>query len=365
VNLHALEVALDGQLPPDRDVDDCVAALVEHALMKPGKKGRFNLSLAVREVAESTLSNREEALRRHTKGVIASIGEYWRENVRALANLEGQRFLADEAENLLRVLERVRGHDVDAWCKIVLCLASVWHSAGMVRRAHEEITAALEACESTRYAPHLLLVLGCVLRAIEQETAVDALLRAEASLQAPDEQHLQMVCLRELLMIGATGDNDDKRADYLQRAETLAQGAPELRIEIELCRAWIAVNAGLPEQALEHVQNLEASDLNTIRRFSTQLMGLVVRFRLEREEATAKRFRRAAEEALSLGDVFKQALALTWAGQAESRAGQFAAAVNDFGRAETIYRRGGAQEWAGILNGRRKEALAKMNAGSA
>lgn len=365
VNLHALEVALDGQLPPDRDVDDCVAVLVEHALMKPGKKGRFRLALTVREVAESALSNRAEALRRHTMGVIASINVYWRNNVRALADLEGQRFLFEERDNLQCVLERVRGHDVDDWCKSVLCLASIWHSVGMVRRAREEVTSVLKTCESTRYAPHLLLVLGCATRAIEEEAAIDALSRAEAGLDAPQDRPLRMFCLLELLMIGANRGNDDKIADYFERAEALALHTPELQRTIEFSRCWVAFGKGLNEQALQHAQNLDTLNLNTIRRFAAQLLGLVVRFRLEREEATADRFRLAAQEALSLGDVFKQAFALTWAGRAELRAGQFGAAATTFGQAESIYRRGGAEEWAGYLNQYRQEALIKVNNASA
>jgi hypothetical protein len=47
-----------------------------------------------------------------------------------------------------------------------------------------------------------------------------------------------------------------------------------------------------------------------------------------------------------MGEVFKQAFALRWAGAAEQRAGDVEAAEACYRLAESIYRRGGAEEWA-------------------
>ena len=67
------------------------------------------------------------------------------------------------------------------------------------------------------------------------------------------------------------------------------------------------------------------------------------------EDATAARFRLAADAAAALGEMFKQAFALRWAGAAEERAGDLEAAAACFRMGEAIYRRGGAEEWAGQL----------------
>lgn len=361
VSIHALELALEGQLPADRDIDDSVAILVEHALMKLEKPGRFKLPLAVREVAESTLTNREAALHRHTLGVIGSIKQYWRNNVRALADLDGQKFLTEERENLLCVLERSRGLNEDNWCKSLLCLSGVWHSVGMARRIREEVTLALDACKASPYAPYLLLVLGGALRGIDEQAAVTALQHAEEGLNKVEDQQLRMFCLVEQLMISATREEMTDRAALYDRAEALTQSNPSLCKEIEFCRAWIAFQTDDAEKALTHVQLLEGMELNPVKHFTVQVLGLVTRYKLGQAVATADRFRSASQQALSMGDVFKQAFCLTWAGRAEIRAGQFSAAVDAFRHAETIYRRGGADGWAGYLNQYRKDALAQLN----
>jgi len=201
-------------------------------------------------------------------------------------------------------------------------------------------------------------VLGGVLRAMDPDVAVDVLERACAGLKEPQDRHMQLLSLLELVMIAADYKDSEALDRYLKQAETLIKNAPELGYELEFCRSWIAFTRGCYEEALGHVQSVQTVELNTIRRLNVDLIELVILFNLNREEATAERFQGLSEEALRLGDVFKQAFALSWVGRAEVRRGEHRAAAQAFVKAEMIYRRGGADEWANTLHEFRQQALA-------
>jgi predicted ATPase/DNA-binding winged helix-turn-helix (wHTH) protein len=344
VSLHALEVALDGLMPEGRDVDDCVAALNEHALLWLERPRRIRLFLAVREVAESHIEDRQEALRRHTVSTLTCCGVNWWYNPRSAGDYDALVLLAVDKENLLSVLERERGGDIDAWCRAVLFLSHLWHREGMVRRAVEELSAVLAVSGIEAYESHLHLILGMVMRPIDKERSLDALTRAEAGLRAPRDRLTRCGCLIELaIAIHHMGDGKTRDA-YLSQAESLADG--ERGLQVVMSRAWFALQQGDNQNALDLVRKVDTSQLAPIKRHTMDVLELVALYGLGREAATAARFRAAAADAASLGERFKQAFALRWAGAAEQRAGDIEAAAECYRLGEAIYRRGGAEEWA-------------------
>jgi DNA-binding winged helix-turn-helix (wHTH) protein len=347
VSLHALEIALDGLMPADRDVDDCVAALKEHALLRFERPGRVRLYSAVREVAERHIADRDEALGRHTVSTLACSGVNWWYNPRSAGDLDALLLLAVDKENLLCVLERVRGRDVHAWCRVVLYLSHVWHREGMVRRAMEELTAVLAAPGIEQYEPHLYLSLGIVMRPIDEDGSVDALARAEAGLRAPRDRMMRCGCLIELAMLVHHMGAEEGRDAYLKQAEGLADTAR--RVQVVMTRAFFALQCGAHQEALDLIRQIDTTQLAPVKRHAFDILEIVALYELGSEEATPARFRAAAEDAASMGEVFKQAFALRWAGAAEQRAGDIEAAAECFRLGEAIYRRGGAEAWAAML----------------
>jgi len=349
VSLHALEVALDGLMPEDRDVDDCVAALHEHALLWLERPGRIRLYLAVREVAESHLVDREEALRRHTVSALACCGVNWWYNPRSAGDHDALVRLAVDKENLLCVLERVRGRDVHAWSRVVLYLSHLWHREGKVRRAVQELTAVLAVSGIEQYAPHVYLLLGIVIRSIDRDGSLDALTRAEAGLRAPRDRMMRCGCLIELAMVVHHMGDETARDAYLMKAESLAEMEPAIGVQVVMSQAWFALERHAHQEALDLIRKVDSQQLAPIKRHTMEVLEMVALYGLGSEEATAARFRAAAEDAASLGEAFKQAFALRWAGDAEQRAGNPEAAAECFRLGEAIYRRGGADDWAGRL----------------
>ena len=344
VSLHALEVALDGLMPEGRDVDDCVAALREHALVRLERPGRIRLYLAVREVAESHLVDKEEARRRHTVSTLACCGVNWWYNPRSAGDQDALIRLGLDKENLLCVLERVRGHDLDAWCKVVLYLSHLWHREGKVRRAMEELKAVLAVSGIEQYEPHLNLVFGIVTRPIDKEGSIEALKKAEATLRAPRDQMTRCGCLIEMAIAVHNMGDTAARDAYLRQAESLADTSR--RVQIVVARSWFAVRRGAHQDAIDLIAQVDSSQLPPLKRHTMEILESVALYGLGRKEATAARFRAAAEDAKRMGEVFKQAFALRWAGAAEQRAGDVEAAEACYRLAESIYRRGGAEEWA-------------------
>jgi len=346
VSLHTLEVALDGLLPPGRDVDDCVAALHEHALLCQERPGRIRLYSAVREVAERHLEDREEALHRHTVSVLACCGVNWWYNPRSAGDHAALLRLDVDRENLLQVLERVRGGEVGAWARAVLFLGHLWHRDGMVRRTMEELTAVLAAPGVEPYAAHLNMLLGMVTRAIDPAQSLDALVSAEAGLRSPRDRMMRCGCLIEMAMVVHHLGDEAARDAYLMQAEHLADAEPKLDALVVMSRAWLALQRGAHQEALDHLSQVDGSALAPVKRHTIEILELVALHGLGRTEATPARFHAAADEAGDLGEVFKQAFALRWAGSAECRAGDFEAAAACYRKGEAIYSRGGAHEWA-------------------
>jgi len=347
VTLHALEVALDGQIPADREFDACVAFLVEHSLMKLQRPGRVVLYEAVREVAESHLVDREDALRRHTKGVLACCEVNWIEHHR-VATLGMLGPMRADRQNLLAVLERVRGTDqVDAWCRVVLGLSLLWVRDMKPRIAEDEIGRLLEAPGIEAFKPRLLMAYGGPLASLgRHEESLKGLEWAVIQLRKQRDTHILVFCV--LALVSAYrffGDHDAMRR-HLTEARELAAGDPALLSFVVLRQAHCEYYLRNHKEALALCRQVVQENLSPESRLATEGLEAMVLFAMGDDQATAARFHGVAKQWENVGNMHGMAYALVGAAKAEEREGHTRAAAESFARAAAIFRRGGANQYA-------------------
>ena len=322
VTLHALEVALDGWMPADRDVDTCVAALVEHSLMWSETPGRVRMPVTVREVAEGHIVDRDDALRRHTVGVLAHC-EMLRKQQYYAATWGVEDGLVNDQENLLRVHERARGGEVEAWCKAVLCLGLLADRDGMAQYMVDAIAEVLEAPGVERYAPYLLTAYGLPLHLLGRSNeALDVLIRAEAGFRDLGDTRSRVFCLIALASAKRHMRDFDAMAAHLQEAETLAAFDPGLVDLVNLRRGWCAFHLDQPEEALRLAQQIHVEALSPTGRGHVESLTLLALFSMEREEATAAAFHALAAKFERRKQVGSYAYMLIWAARQNGEQGR-------------------------------------------
>ena len=351
ISIGALEAALGDRMPADRDLDGCVADLVEHALMRVGRPGQVRMYVSVRQVAESYLEDPGAAHAAHTRGVLAVCGaSQWWNHLRIKEDSKSFSALLGEEENLSAVLDRVRHQEPSLWCQTVLYLSILWERAAITRRAVEELRAALQVAKGTEYEPHLLLALSNPLHVLgESDNARQVLFDAEHKFQ-PDRDRFGLICCHLYKAQAATFFEDNAGVrQALEAAGDLSEGEPLIEAMVSYHEGACALRMGRFKEALEIVRRIPRETLDPRIRVNLKGLELNALHKMGSELATPARYRALLKSEVLSEDVEAQAAFLEWLGQAEKRVGNMKAAAKAFETAADIYRRGGVSRRVAYL----------------